>query len=537
MRFFLLSCALTIIAQPILAARTPLQNYLAGNFSLVLRDYGRASSYFGAALTATPTDVLMRRRAFELALTSGRFNHALLLGQKIYQQDQTISSVNQLLVIESMRRKDWVSANKTLINMPDVGIDAVVVPLLKSWTAVGKGDLVAARKALDNLERGSGMSALKQHQLAWIATIGGDIVTARAGLAELTKTPKAAGTNNMIAAAALMSAAGDREGAIKLLSYDEPEHLPTAIVTAINSLQAGKLLEVPLKLPQQGIKGASVNLAQYAVWLSPEQAELKLALVDILTDSERELEASQLLDVIPTASNTVVNVAVARARVMAQKQNFDEAAKLLEQAIELQPKRVALYMALGDVQRGREHFEAAVVAYDKAIALQKLPLTDASSSLFFARGITFERLKAWDKTETDLKQALALRPNDPTLLNYIGYSWLDQKRNIAEATKMIERALELRPADGAIIDSLGWAYFIDGKIDKAIELLEQALAAVPSDPTVNEHLGDAYWAAGRTIEARHRWAAALELEPEKEQQARITHKIDFGLISLLPQHS
>jgi tetratricopeptide (TPR) repeat protein len=553
MRLLLLSLVAALGSQPAFAARTPLQAYLAGDFSLAVRDYDAASRYFGAALQAVPSDTLLRRRAFELALTSGQFDRALGLAQQLVKTDEAISSVNQLLVMDAMRRKDWKSASKVLGRMPDVGIDAVVVPLLKSWTAVGLGDLTAARKALESLERGGSMSVLKQHQLAWVAAIGGDTAAARAGFAELTKTPKQAGTNNLIAAAALMSAAGERDAALQLMQYDEVDRLPTTLVRAIETVQAGKKLSLPLNAPQEGlasalsivaselaredIKGASVNLAQYAVWLSPDKPELRLGLADILSDAERNVEARQVLDDIPAASNMVLDVVIARARVLTQSGKFDEASALLEQAIAAQPKLGALHMALGDVQRGNERFDAATAAYSKAISLQPQPYSESSWSLFFARGISYERQKLWDKTEADLKQALELRPDDATLLNYLGYSWLDQKRNVGEATKMIERALELRPGDGAIIDSLGYAYFIGGQNDKAIELLEQAIAAVPGDATVNEHLGDAYWMAGRSIEARHRWAAALESDPEKDQLARIGNKLDFGLPGTPPLHS
>lgn len=553
MRLLLLSFVLALAPQTAFAARTPLQAYLAGDFSLVVRDYDAASRHFGVALQAVPSDTLLRRRAFELALTSGQFDRALGLAQQLVKTDEAISSVNQLLVMDAMRRKDWKSASKTLERMPDVGIDAVVVPLLKGWTAVGLGDLVAARKALESLERGGSMSVLKQHQLAWVAAISGDTAAARAGFIELTKTPKEAGTNNLIAAAALMSAAGERDAALQLMRYDETDRLPATLVSAIETVQAGKKLGLPLNTPQQGlasalsivaselaredIKGASVNLAQYAVWLSPDKPELRLGLADILSDAGRSAEARQVLDDIPAASNMVLDVVIARARVLTQSGKFDEATELLEKAIAAQPKLGALHMALGDVLRSNERFDAATDAYSKAISLQPQPYSESSWSLFFARGISYERQKLWDKTEADLKQALALRPDDATLLNYLGYSWLDQKRNVSEATKMIERALELRPGDGAIIDSLGYAYFIGGQNDKAIELLEQAIAAVPGDPTVNEHLGDAYWVAGRSIEARHRWAAALESDPEKDQLARIGNKLDFGLPGTQPLHS
>ncbi len=545
MRLFLLSAAI-ILAEPGFAARTPLQAYVAGDYSLALRDYDAASRYFGAALAAAPDDILLRRRAFELALTSGNFDRALLLAQQIAKNDQSISSVNQLLVIDAMRRKDWTSATKLASAMPEVGIDAVLVPLLKCWAAVGKGDKAAANAALDALERSGGMASFRQHQAAWVAAISGDTPAAKAGMAELTKNPQITGTNNLIAAAALASAEGNREAALKLLRYDATERLPAAIIRAIETLNSGKPLQLPLRTPQEGlasalsilaselarddIKGASVNLAQLAAWIAPDQADLKLTLADILGAANRETEARQILNAIHASGQNGPDVVIAKARVLAQSEAYGDAQKLLEQAIIVQPDRADLHMVLGDTLRAAAKFDAAILAYDQAIILQPKPLVASNWGLFFARGVCFERLKRWDKMEADLNQALALRPDDATLLNYLGYSWLDQGRNLAEATKMIERALELRPGDGAIIDSLGWAHFKAGRVEQAIDLLEQAIAAVPGDPTVNEHLGDAYWSIGRSVEARHRWAAALESDPEKDQQTRLAEKIDYGIV-------
>ena len=157
------------------------------------------------------------------------------------------------------------------------------------------------------------------------------------------------------------------------------------------------------------------------------------------------------------------------------------------------------------------------------------PWRDRDWAVFFARAVAHEQSKNWTKAEADLKQALALRPDDPTLLNYLGYTWLERGINLDEASQMIAKALERRPGDGAIIDSLGWAEFLAGRHDRAIQLLEQAIEAVPGDPTVNEHLGDAYWTVGRPIEARHRWQAALESEPGQEQKGRLETKLTDGL--------
>ena len=133
------------------------------------------------------------------------------------------------------------------------------------------------------------------------------------------------------------------------------------------------------------------------------------------------------------------------------------------------------------------------------------------------------------KAEADLKHALELSPDQPLVLNYLGYSWIDKGQNLQEALKMIQRAVELRPNDGYIVDSLGWAFYRLGNLPKATQFLERAIELLPEDPTINDHLGDVYWRAGREAEARYQWRRALQFGPEPADAKTIETKLDRGL--------
>jgi Flp pilus assembly protein TadD len=150
-------------------------------------------------------------------------------------------------------------------------------------------------------------------------------------------------------------------------------------------------------------------------------------------------------------------------------------------------------------------------------------------STYYARGISYERAKQWPKAEADFKKALELFPDQPLVLNYLGYSWVDQGMNVPEAFKMLRRAVELRPTDGYIIDSLGWAYYRLGQYPEAVRELEKAIELKASDPVNNDHLGDAYWRVGRKLEAKFQWNHARDLNPEPEDLERILKKIEHGL--------
>jgi tetratricopeptide (TPR) repeat protein len=128
-----------------------------------------------------------------------------------------------------------------------------------------------------------------------------------------------------------------------------------------------------------------------------------------------------------------------------------------------------------------------------------------------------------------MKKALDLLPDQPNVLNYLGYSWIDQGVNLDDGMKMIKRAVEQRPDDGYIVDSLGWAYFRIGNYDDAMKNLERAVELRPEDPTINDHLGDAYWRVGRKLEAKFQWAHARDLKPEPDDLPKIEEKIANGL--------
>ena len=157
------------------------------------------------------------------------------------------------------------------------------------------------------------------------------------------------------------------------------------------------------------------------------------------------------------------------------------------------------------------------------------PAPDASWGLYFLRGSMNERAGHWPEAQADLRNALRLSPDEPIVLNYLGYSLLDRGEKQAEAVALVERAAKLRPGDGGVIDSLGWAQYRQGRYAEAVTTLERAQALEPNDPTLAEHLGDAYWQVGRRIEARFRWRQALDLDPTAAQKKSLNAKLDYGL--------
>ena len=206
----------------------------------------------------------------------------------------------------------------------------------------------------------------------------------------------------------------------------------------------------------------------------------------------------------------------------------DEAKASLEKLIAANPTDLEAIMALGNVLRGRKQFAECADVYSKGVDTISKP-EKSNWVIHYFRGICFERAKQWPKAEADLKMSLDLFPDQPHVLNYLGYSWIDQGINVDEGMRMIKRAVEQRADDGYIVDSLGWAYYRLGNMEEAIKHLERAIELKPDDPTINDHLGDAYWRVGRLLEARFQWSHARDLKPEPEDLEKIEAKLKSGL--------
>jgi Flp pilus assembly protein TadD len=220
-------------------------------------------------------------------------------------------------------------------------------------------------------------------------------------------------------------------------------------------------------------------------------------------------------------------VQLRRAALTEQLGNTDDALRQLDQLARLYPDRPEPLTLKADILRSKRRFADAVTAYDEAVARIPHP-TDANWPLFYDRGIALDRAHQWPRAEADFLHALELSPDQPYVLNYLGYSWTEQGRNLARAKQMIERAVQERPNDGSIVDSLGWVALRQGDVPAAVHQLERAVELDSEDATVNGHLGDAYWAAGRKLEAQFQWRRALNLNPEPDDVPKLEAKLRDG---------
>src|SRR5262249_43793008 len=189
---------------------------------------------------------------------------------------------------------------------------------------------------------------------------------------------------------------------------------------------------------------------------------------------------------------------------------------------------IRIFESLGSILRGHKRYAEVVEYYARAIALISQP-EQKDWTYFYSRGACYEWLKKWPQAEADLQRALQLSPDQPLVLNTLGYYWINQNKNLKQGLALIEKAARLKPDDGDIVESLGWAHYRAGNIDQALEHLRRATELRPSDPTFSDHYGDVLWKKGRKQQARGMWTWAMSLDPAPTEAEKIKRKIANGL--------
>jgi len=259
----------------------------------------------------------------------------------------------------------------------------------------------------------------------------------------------------------------------------------------------------------------------------------RLLVAELLENMDQNAKAIEMYQSIDALSPLQWRARLRAAALLADNARLDEALRILRTMVNDRPERYDAAAALGDMLRSKERYEEAATAYDTAISRIK-QLDKRHWPLLYARGIVEERTKQWDKAEADFNKALELEPDQAYVLNYLGYSWIDRGMNLDKGMKLLLRANELKTNDGAITDSVGWAYYRLGQYDKAVEWLEKAIELKADDATIVEHLGDAYWQVGRRREARFQWERALRQKPEQDRIEPIKAKLSDGLKAEAP---
>jgi tetratricopeptide (TPR) repeat protein len=546
----LAATAVAAVTPPPMPTDSSMHGFVFARYAFADDQLAAAAAFYDQAHRRDPGDIGLMRRSFDLAVAAGDAKTSYALAAQLAAAGQGEANVVLLRIADALSRSDWPAADGLRVGLTEAGYAQVVSPIVGAWTLYGRGQTDAAIAALDPAKFAgitrSYVSEQRAHMLA-AAKRWDEAADAYHALAIGTGS----GINWMrVGEADALQQAGKTAQAADVLASN-PGDLPLAAAKA--RFDAGKRIGALAPSPAAGVAWMSARIAsdlsrekpvplslafaRVATFLSPDLDAAWLITGDILARNGQNAAALAAYDHVP-ANDPMAPLVVARRVTALEAMDDRKAAGALLQAAVAAPSATAQdWVRLGDWYRRGDDYTAAVSAYDRALTLaqnsgahSKTSASEASLwPLYFLRGSAREQAHDWAGAEPDLRNALAMAPDDATVLNYLGYAMLDRGINLPEAQALIERAAAMKPDDGFIQDSLGWAYFRTGQFDKAVPALERAVAAEPGDPTINEHLGDAYWRTGRPIEARFRWRATLDLDPTPKQKALVAKKLDYGL--------
>ncbi|HTP91525.1 MAG TPA: tetratricopeptide repeat protein [Xanthobacteraceae bacterium] len=519
-------------------------SYLAARHAGAERDAAAAAAYYMNVLKADPHNADLLSRTFLSVVTEGNIDEAAKLADRVLQADKTDRIARLVIGVRALKQKEYGAARQNFAQSVRGPVTDLAAAMLSAWALAGSGDTKTAVDTLDKLTGPDWYGIFKDMHAGLILDLANKKQDAGKRLERAYKADATA-LRTVQAYGHYLSRNGGKDDALKVYK-DFDKALPNhpLIAQDMKALSDGDKLPPLVESPQAGAAealyglGASIgrrggeDLAlvylQLALYLQPSHALALLSLADLYESLKKPDLAIQVYERVPSSSPLFRNAEIQLADDLDQLDRTDEAKKRLEHVISEHPKDTEAILSLGNIQRARKDFADCANTYGKAI--DTLPTPEKSNwVMFYFRGVCYERSHQWPSAEADMKKALELYPDQPLVLNYLGYSWVDQGVHLDEGMDMIRRAVEQRPDDGYIVDSLGWAYFRTGNYDEAVKNLERAVELKPDDPTINDHLGDAYWRVGRKLEAHFQWSHAKDLNPDKEDLPKIEAKLKDGL--------
>ncbi|GLQ54893.1 tetratricopeptide repeat protein [Devosia nitrariae] len=526
-----------------LVERSPSGSYLAGQQAMADLRTDEAARHFTRAAEADWDNPVLVERAFIGMAIDGQIGRAASIAKHLLTLDPKHELAELVIATEALKERRYPASAAILAKLGEGTFTAITGTVLRAWALIGENKTGEADALLDRLGS-DGLDDFLVFHRALMAEASGDTETAidlagKAYDAEplvarivevyariLANDGRFAEAKDVLDA---YSAQGLAHPVVALVADAVDSGKRPGIFTSNVQVGAAEMYHgIGVALARDGSRDLALVFLRLGLYLDPSADVISLALGQLFDGAGQYEAANDVYDAIPARSAMKPTAVVRVAQNLDAMGDRPEAIRRLSNIVATRPDDLDAVSVLGDTLRYDEQYEKAIEAYSKAIELTG-GSRPADWRFYYVRGIAYERSKQWEAAEADFLKALELNPDQPQVLNYLGYSWVDKGMNLKPALEMIEKAVDAQPQDGYIVDSLGWAFYRLGRLDEAVDVLEDAVQLRPNDPEINDHLGDAYWKAGRVQEARFQWKIAIDVDEDGNVTERATRKLAEGL--------
>lgn len=528
--------------------------YLAARLAGFASDYAAAAEYYGRLLQRDATNVQIVDSAMISYAMLGDFDRAGDAAARTLALRPDMQIARMVRMVRDIQ-EDNLDAAQQALEEGLVG-GPLLDGMMMAWVKLANGTMSEALEAFDAIAQTPAFDVFAYTHKALALAMVGDFESAEAILSGEAHGPLRMNVTAIAAHAQVLAQLDRRDDALELLNAALAGGTSPVIEDLRDRLAAGD--EIPfdvIRTPRDGMSEAFATLAavvdgeasatytllhsRAALAMRPDNVDAILLTADLLEEQEQFDLASDVLDGVPVDHPGFHLAEISRANVLMSADRGETAAEVLKSLAKSHPEEQQVHIALGDTLRRLERHQEASVAYETAVSMIETP-SARDWFLIYARAITYERTDRWEQAEADFRWALELNPDQPHVLNYLGYSLVEKRRNLDEALEMIEKAVAARPEDGFITDSLGWVFYRLGRYGDAVAPMERAVELEPLDPVINDHLGDVYWAVGRKREAEFQWRRALSYVPPDDTDSeanpdRIRRKLEVGLDRVLAE--
>ncbi|PYG26883.1 tetratricopeptide repeat protein [Pelagimonas varians] len=549
------ACIAAAISTPaVVAANGIAGDYLAARQASFAGDFKTAAHYYGRAIMFDPEKPELLERGILANLALGQIEVAAGLADRMAELELPSQISHMALIARDAKNENYDAILQAIDTKR--GLGPLADGMVRAWSELGQGDMSAALVGFEEVKKIQGLAGFAiYHKALALASVGdfesAETIFSADGAGGLGMTRR-----GIMAHAEILSQLDRNADAVTLLDRAFGRDLDPELDAMRLALEAEeKLAFTHIRSPRDGISevffslgGALANenndeltlmYTQIAEYLRPDHVDAILLSAEIMDAMQRYDLAVDTYARVPKDHSSFHAAELGRAAALRAQGKSDEAIAVLQELTQSHGDLPIVYSTLGDLYRADEQFAEATVAYTTSIDLLE-EVTNRQWFLYYTRGISLERQGNWDGAEADLRKALELNPDQPQVLNYLGYSLVEKQMKLDEALAMIQRAAATQPNAGYIVDSLGWVLYRLGRYEEAVPHMERAAELMPIDPIVNDHLGDVYWSVGRAREAEFMWKRALsfadwEEAAEEADVDRIRRKIDIGLDAVLKE--